>query len=161
MTMSGQVVTANQDVALIEVARTNQILLRTLGDLNEEELQLSPAGGLSPIIWQVGHLATQDAYFARLCGHDFTPDASVEALFGRGIGGARPYPPLAEVRPIYDAAQGALEEVARTSDLNQPVQAKMFKTVGDVVSFACFHRGYHIGKICTLRALLGKPRLFE
>ncbi len=37
----------------------------------------------------------------------------------------------------------------------------MFKTVGDVVSFATFHRGYHIGKICTLRALLGKPRLFE
>ncbi len=159
--MSGQVVTVNRDVALIEVARTNQILLRTLGDLNEEELQRSPAGGLSPIIWQVGHLATQDAYFARLCGHDFKPDASVEALFGRGTSGAGPYPPLAEVRLAWDAAHGALESVARTADLSQPVQSKMFKTVGDVVSFATFHRGYHIGKICTLRALLGKPRLFE
>ncbi len=161
MAKSGQELTINRDVALIEAARTNHILLRTLGDLDEGELQRSPAGGLSPIIWQVGHIASSDAFFARLCGHTFAPDAAFEALFGRRTGGVKPYPPRAEVTLVYEAARAALESVARTADLSQPVEYERFKTVGDVLSFAYFHRGYHIGKICTLRALLSKPRLFE
>jgi hypothetical protein len=60
-----------------------------------------------------------------------------------------------------EAAHDALAAVAQSTDLTAPVSGEFFKSVADVISFACFHRGYHIGKICTLRALLGKPRLFD
>ena len=82
------------------------------------------------------------------------------ALFRRGTGGARPYPPLAEVRPVYDAAQAAVEAAARSADLTRALETRNFKTVGDALSFNMFHRGYHIGKICPLRALMGRQPLF-
>lgn len=47
-------------------------------------------------------------------------------------------------------------------DLSQPFEKPdFFRNRGDVLVFACFHRGYHVGKIATLRALLNKPRLLE
>jgi hypothetical protein len=157
MALTGQEQTASANVALIEVTRTHHLVLKSLGDLTADELQRSPVGGLSPIIWQVGHIAASDAYFAGLCGQSVAVDDTFRALFGRKTGGVKPYPSLAVVQPVHDSAHMALAAIAQSADLSRAVGGEFFKTVGDVVSFACFHRGYHIGKICTLRALLGKP----
>ena len=150
-----------RDVLLNDVGRTNRILLRTLGDLTNDEAQRSPVSGLSPVIWQVGHLAASDAYFAGLCGSGITLPDGFGALFGRGTGGVKAYPSLAEVTPLYERAHAALEAVVQSAELGREVDSKNFKSVADTLSFACFHRGYHIGKICTLRGLLGRAPLFN
>ena len=149
-----------REVFLIEINRTNRILLRTLEDLSEEELQRSPTGGLSPVIWQVGHIAATDAYFARMCGADAAVPEEFAGLFGRNSGGPRPYPQLADVKPVYSAGQQTLETLTRSAEMGRAIESKNFKTVADALSFNCFHRGYHIGKICTLRALMGRQPLF-
>ena len=149
-----------RDVLLNDVSRTSRIFLRTLGDLKEDELQRSPAGGLSPVIWQVGHVTATDAYFARLCGSDISLPDGFDALFGRGTGGVKAYPSLAAVKPLYERGQAALEAVVQSAEMGRAVESKNFKTVAEALSFNCFHRGYHIGKICTLRALMGYAPLF-
>ena len=132
-----------------------------MGDLTDDEMQRAPAGGLSPVIWQVGHVAVSDAFFARLCGSDVTVPEGFDALFGRGTGGVKTYPPFAEIKTYYERMQAALEAIAQSAEMGRAVESKNFKTVADALSFNCFHRGYHIGKMCTLRGLLGRAPLFN
>lgn len=161
MAISGVEGLTVRDMLLHDVARTHRIFLRTVGDLTEDEMQRVMAGGLSPVIWQIGHVVATDVYFARLCGSDVTLPDGFNSLFGRGTGGAKPYPSLSEIKPVYERGQSALEAIVQSIEMSRAVESKNFKTVADAVSFNCFHRGYHIGKICTLRALLGRAPLFN
>jgi len=161
MAMSSVEALTVRDVFLMEINRTNRILLRTLEDLSADELQRSPVTGLSPVIWQVGHVAATDAYFAGMCGADLTLPEAFTGLFGRNTGGAKPYPGLGDVKAVYEAGQQALEALTQSAEMGRAIESKNFKTVADALSFNCFHRGYHIGKICTLRALMGRAPLFN
>lgn len=149
-----------RDFLLYGLTATHTRLFRCLDDLTEDEARRSPAGGLSPIIWQAGHLALSDFGSARRAdGRSAAPDGYGD-LFKPGTGGEAPYPSLADVTEALRRAQQALEAAARTADLSAPVDAPNYKTVGEMLIFNSYHRGYHIGKITTLRALLKKPRLF-
>ncbi|MDR7481314.1 MAG: DinB family protein [Armatimonadota bacterium] len=146
-------------VLLYGLTATHARLLRCLEDLTDDEARRTPHG-LTPIIWQAGHIALADAGFARRADGRTEPPAGYEGLFATGTGGPAAYPPLAEVRDAVNRGQGRLEEIARTADLAARVDARNYSTVGEMLAFATYHRGYHVGKITTLRALLGKPRLF-
>jgi uncharacterized damage-inducible protein DinB len=138
-----------RELLLHGLRATHARLQRCLEDLSDEEAQTSPAG-LSPIIWQAGHVATTDFAFAR----------RVDGLFQMGTGGQAAYPPLAHVRGAVDRAQQVLEALAGSVALETPVQGRGYSTAGEMLIFAVYHRGYHVGKAATLRALLKKPRLF-
>lgn len=148
-----------RDLVLYGLAATHARLLRCLEDLSDDEAHRTPHG-LSPIVWQAGHIALTDAAMARRADGRTEPPAGYESLFATGTGGPAAYPPLAQVRDAINRGQGRLEEIARTADPAARVEARNYSTVGEMLMFAVYHRGYHIGKITTLRALLGKPRLF-
>lgn len=150
------------DISLHQLNFSYGIILRLLSDVAEAEAQRSPAGNLSPIVWQAGHVACADATFAAVAGRPFAVPAGFEELFGRRTGGVKPYPPLSDVKPVLEGAHQALCAVAQSMDLTERVQGpEIFRNRGDVLAFTGVHRGYHQGKIATLRALLGKPRLIE
>jgi uncharacterized damage-inducible protein DinB len=149
-----------QELLLYGLHATYTRLLRCLEDLTDGEARSVPAGGLSPIIWQAGHVATTDFAFARRVDGLTTLPTGYEALFQMGTGGQASYPPLAEVRGALERAQQALEGIAKSAPLDGPVEGRSYRTVGEMLVFAAYHRGYHVGKVTTLRALLKKPRLF-
>lgn len=134
-------------------------VLRCVEDITDDEARAMPHG-LSPILWQLGHLVASDAGYLRRAGGRVEPPAGYAGLFATGTGGAADYPPLGEVRAVFEAVQRGLLEAARTADLALPVEGRSYRTVGEVLTFTPYHRGYHIGKMTTLRALLGKIRLF-
>ncbi|HLJ59832.1 MAG TPA: DinB family protein [bacterium] len=132
-----------------------------VADLADEDAGRVHAGLLAPIVWQLGHVALVDAGFVQKAGGTCTIPPRFDELFRAGSGGAADYPPLADVWAAFDAAHEALLEVARTVDGATPVDGRgRYHNVGEMLIFCTYHRGYHVGKITTLRALLGKPRLF-
>ncbi len=133
--------------------------LRCLEDITDDEARRMPAE-LTPIVWQVGHVAVADFAFARRLDGTSAPPSGYPRLFQAGSGGNAHYPSLDEVRDVLGQAQRRLEELARSADLDEPLEARNYRTAGEMFAFAVYHRGYHTGKITTLRALLGKPRLF-
>ncbi|MDR7419885.1 MAG: DinB family protein [Armatimonadota bacterium] len=149
-----------RDLLLYGLQATHTRLQRCLEDLSEDEARTSPAGGLSPLIWQAGHVATTDFAFARRAGGQTPVPPGYETLFQMGTGGQADYPPLAAVRRNVDRAQQILEALTKTATLDAPADGRSYRTVGEMLVFAAYHRGYHIGKMTTLRALLKKPRLF-
>lgn len=134
-------------------------LLRCVEDVSDDDACRVPEG-LTPIIWQLGHVAVVDFGFARRLDGVSTPPPGYPTLFQAGSGGRACYPSLGEVRDVLGEAHRRLEELARTAELDRPVDARHYQTAGEMFAFAIYHRGYHTGKMTTLRALLGKPRLF-
>ena len=149
-----------QHLLLAQLQATHERVLRCVRDLSDEEVCRSPTGNLTPIMWQVGHLAFTDERCALRVDRPTTLPASYEALFKGGTSGQATYPPLSEVTAAFTTAQRTLEDIVKTVDFSRPVDARAYSTVGEMLVFACYHRGYHVGKMATLRALLGKPRLF-
>jgi uncharacterized damage-inducible protein DinB len=148
-----------RELLLYGLKVTHARLQRCLEDLSDDEARTSPAG-LSPIIWQAGHVATSDFAFARRVDGRTEAPAGYADLFQMGTGGEAAYPPLADVRREVDRAQQLLEALAGAVPLEMPVDGRNYRTAGEMLVFAIYHRGYHVGKATTLRALLKKPRLF-
>jgi len=149
----------SRDVIRFGLTASFTRVLRCVEDVSEAEAGQLP-NNLSPMIWQLGHLALSDGGFFRLAGGTSPAPDSFKGFFRTGSGGAADYPPLSDVKPVFEAAQRELERLAQSADLAQRVESRSFATIGEMLVFAAYHRGYHIGKMTTLRALLGKPRLF-
>ena len=149
----------SRDVIRFGLTASFTRVLRCVEDVSEAEAGQLP-NNLSPMIWQLGHLALSDGGFFRLAGGTSPAPDSFKGFFRTGSGGAADYPPLSDVWPVYEAAQRELERLAQSADLAQQVESRNFATIGEMLVFATYHRGYHIGKMTTLRALLGKVRLF-
>ena len=140
---------------------THERIGKVLDDLTDDEARRQPAPGLAPIIWQAGHIALYDALFARRMDKETAAPAGFEESFTAGTGGEpASYPTLSSVRAAVDAAQRAMVAIATTHPASTAVESPRYKTVGEMLTFAVYHRGYHVGKITTLRAMLKKARLF-
>ncbi len=153
------------DRALIQhqLAVSHQTVKQTLNDIAEGEAGQLPTAILAPVIWQVGHLAWANTNFIQRAGA--TSAALPErypALFKTGTGGTADYPPLGEVVKAFDETHEALVRAAAEAKLETPIEGPrgLFNTLGEMFLFSDAHRWYHIGKITSLRALIGKPRLF-
>ena len=148
-----------RELVLYGLTATFTRINRCLEDISEDESRKLPSG-LTPLVWQAGHIALSDMTFAARADGTLKAPTGYETLFGRGTGGEAAYPPLAEVKAALNRSQQALETVAKTIDPNTGLDSPNFHNVGEMLLFTAYHRGYHIGKMTTLRALLHKPRLF-
>lgn len=146
-----------------QLQRSHERVQQCIADLSSEEARRSPILRLSPVVWQVGHLAFYDAQYAERAGvSDAVPviPEDYEQLFKAGTGGQAAYPPIDHVWRVFDRMHAALQRIAVSGDLAKPVEGQLYKDVGGMLMFASAHRTYHIGKMATLRALLDKPVLF-
>lgn len=134
-------------------------LQRALEGITEEEGRRVLAGCLAPIIWQVGHLAVVDALWIQRGGGSYAVQPRYTDLFKPGTGGEAEYPALTEVWAAFSGVHAALLKLVDEADFAKPLEhpAGAYTSVGGMFVYACYHRGYHVGKTGTLRALLGKP----
>lgn len=140
-----------------QLTYTARWLEQGLADLSDQEAAARPQG-LAPIVWQVGHMAYYDAWLVRwVTRGELLVPAEYEGLFRQGSTGDGPLPPLADVWAAFQRAHAGLLALA-DGDLEQPLDGgDEFAIVGGALFFMNTHRGYHIGKVFTLRGLLGKP----
>jgi hypothetical protein len=141
------------------LAVTHERLRGSIADVSDAEARRVLAGKLTPIVWQIGHLALVDGIYVRRAGGESPAPARYAELFKQGSGGEQDYPPISDVWGAFDTAHRALLDRAAGADYDAPVDAPAYKTVGEMLVYSVYHRGYHLGKIMTLRGLLGKPLL--
>ncbi len=134
-------------------------LQRAIEGITDSEARQVVAAPLAPIVWQLGHLAVVDAAYTQRAGGACEVQPRYTELFKPGTGGRAEYPPLPEVWAAFDGAHRALIAAVAEADLRAPLEhpAGAYSNVGAMLVYACYHRGYHVGKVGTLRALLGKP----
>jgi DinB superfamily len=153
-----------EDRALIQqqLRLSHRLLKHSLNDITDEEAHRIPAQAVSPIVWQAGHVAYVNFSFAYGPGQarDRSPE-TYPGLFATGTGGPAGYPPLASVVKAVDDSHAALVARVAEANLSTPADGPFgaWSNFAEMFAFANSHCWYHIGKIATLRALLGKPRL--
>jgi hypothetical protein len=120
-------------------------------------------------LWVMGHLASTDAWFAGVLGIAgvSVPD-SWQPLFGMNsspTADLAAYPPIAEVRALYDTNRQLLIEWlegASEEQLATPLSEKTGGFALDPVDFllkGAWHEGWHGGQIASARKALGLPRI--
>ena len=143
---------------------SHQIVKQTLSEVSDEEARRMPDATLSPIVWQLGHLAVSNMNFIQRAGATSATalPERYPGLFKTGTGGTADYPSLTEVVKAFDDSHDALMRVAAEVNLEAPNEGPrgLWSDVAGAFAFSNVHRWYHIGKVASLRALLGKPRLF-
>lgn len=139
---------------------SGRTLLGVTGDVTEEEAAARPHG-LAPIVWQIGHVTYYDAQLvSQVLGGEPGAPEEYARWFKQGSSGEGDFPSLADVRAVARRVQSRVLELA-DMDLSQPLDGGgAYSNIGGALMFTLLHRGWHTGKIMTLRALVGKPVMF-
>ncbi|OUN00349.1 MAG: hypothetical protein BAA04_01895 [Firmicutes bacterium ZCTH02-B6] len=135
-------------------------LQRSVEDVTPDEATARPQD-LAPIAWQVGHVSYYDAMLLKRAGLPVDIPPEHEELFPIGTDGRGQLPPLAELVQVFRARSERIASLLEDpAALARPTHGTAnYSTLAEGVMYVIGHRGYHLGKIMTLRALLGKPRL--
>jgi hypothetical protein len=146
------------------------MLEMTLGDFSDADMMVRPVPGANHALWQLGHLAKEDAFFGGLI-----PGVKVPALpawaekFGKGSNtndDPKGLPTKAELLKVMAGTKEAVVEGVRKlkpEDLNQPSPENIRSfapTIGHVVGLIGSHWMMHMGQFQVIRRKLGKPVLF-
>lgn len=125
-------------------------------DLPPGQWTASPQG-LTPVVWQVGHVAATAARLLERAGRAFPVPAPYGELFASGSSGSAAWPEPQAVLRFFQDTHDALLQLTE-GDLDRPVAPPptYYRTVGEGLLQQSYHRGYHLGKIATLKALLEK-----
>jgi len=132
-------------------------LLETLDGVTPAEAAARP-DGLIPAIWHVGHVGVHHSYILRHVGYGPDIPEGWEEIFRKGSDGSGPYPRLDEVTAWFQSVREQIVRLAGEEErYSVPMEGAAWSTVGEALIWAHNHCGYHVGKVSTLRALLGKP----
>lgn len=159
--------------ALDQIAFARRYTLERIESVPLGEWFTIPAGGVSHIAWQVGHIAMAEY---RLCLERLRPrtpadealisDAFLKA-FGResAPGPESDYPSAAEIRGVFDGVHArVMEELATYPDANldlPPLKPHpLFTTRIAGLRYAPLHEMIHCGQISLLRRELGQKPLW-
>ncbi len=152
---------------------TRDWTLRLIADMQGDDWAFSPAAGLAHATWTLGHLAvSQNVLIHVRCLGCGVVEDSFAAHFP--ISGPVPaiaehaYPPLAEIRAVFDDVHGrTLAAVRGMSEalLAEPAFGKdgaihpHYRDKLGAVSHAGRHEAFHAGQLAMIRRLRGKSFL--
>src|SRR5690242_3630009 len=95
-------------------------LREAIDGVSDADARRVMAGKLTPVVWQVGHLALVDGNYVRRAGGESPVPARYAELFKQGSGGEQDYPPLSEVWNVFDTTHRVLMDRASDADYEAP-----------------------------------------
>lgn len=153
---------------LAEMKFAHDILTKLLADFPEDKAQFQPSASDTHLIWHLGHLATNYAWFrSSFDGQKIELPETFNALFGMGSkanADAGAYPTLAEVRAVFERAWAATLAAFEAQSEEQLVGPPAVDTGGfaktkmEIGMHTAWHDGWHSGQLSSVRrALALKP----
>ena len=149
---------------------TRLMSLKTLADWPADKLAFQRTAEDNHPLWVMGHLAGTDAWIGGLLKIPGTevPEA-YQKFFGMGSKPAadlKGYPPADEVRGYFNGARSAMRHWLDNATAKDLAVSLKDQTGGfasdplDAVMKLCWHEGWHMGQVATLRKHLGLPSAF-
>lgn len=151
---------------------SRNMTLASLNAVNEELADRQPDGFNNTIRWNVGHiyLALNNLVYG-YAGEEAPTPEGFEQLFGRGTKpadwGDLNVPSIAELKELLAAQPSEIEKTFRER-LNEPCQTSFgfYDTgettkIAEMLNFAIFHEGLHLGFINGIKRALGVETLYS
>ncbi len=122
------------------------------------------------LLWVLGHIAMTDAWIAGVVGASgVSVPESYSKVFGQGtkpVGSSPDYPPLPEVKKVFDSSRQALlawYDKASEGALSASLKEKTGGFADDAADAAAklsWHEGWHMGQVANVRKALGLGPVF-
>lgn len=143
----------------LQYEKSAQRIRKSVEGLDPGDLMKRPQG-LTPVLWQVGHLAASDASLLRRAGAAIELPSWVQDKYAKDTTGEGLSQSMDEVWAEFSKVQSAVLRLA-DSDLQKPIDhpAKIYQNVGEGLLYMLIHRGYHHGKITSLKTLIAKTKI--
>ena len=158
--------TAAKSPVIAPIAMTflfnDDLALRALEDLSQEELWRAPTNQNNAMLWIAGHVVQTRAVVLAQLGEPI--DTGWGDLFERGasVNDARQYPERDEIERVMRAVASRLQ--ARLTSLEddylagpQTMDLPNATTMVDQLAFFALHDSYHVGQMAYIRKSLGYP----
>ncbi len=142
---------------------TRDHTLREVDGMPEKDLLAIPEGRNDNVLWNLGHLLCSLSRLTYVfSGHPLPIPEDYLSQFGKGTN-ARQWtetPNCAEVLTAFRAMPGRIESDFEAGHFTTYKPIELVKgypiaSVEEAVAFHCFHEGLHLGRIMTLKELLG------
>lgn len=144
----------------------DNLALRALDGLTQEELWRSPTERNNPMLWVAGHFVQTRAVILGMLGEPV--DTGWRDLFERGakVSDVKPYPQREEIEQVMrDVASRIQIKLASLEDeyLAGPATMNLpnATTMADQLAFFALHDSYHIGQMAYIRKSLGYPGIAD
>lgn len=136
---------------------------RVLQHVSDEDAD-QRVDGLNSLAWSVGHMAWQEQKHFLHYGQGSMPFPDVDRAFRSGAPATTP--PMAEVRPMWDAITRQADpwlDTLSVADMGARYTKRDGspggRVVGDLVQRVTYHYWLHIGQNLAVRKLLGHERI--
>lgn len=139
----------------------DDIVLRSLEGLSDEELWRRQTGRNNPILWVAGHVVQTRTVPLKILGEEF--DTGWGNLFARGatLLPSTTYPSREQIQQVMSDVSRRLDAKLASVGDDQLVQPGAGpdvpggKTVADQIAFFALHDSYHVGQMAFIRKGLG------
>ena len=140
----------------LQAERSETRFRKGLEGLDERELKARPQN-LAPALWQLGHIVASDWALLNRAGVPPEIPAFFQEEYRKDTKGENLAQSAAQIWEGFAKVQAGFLALSG-SDLDKPLvhPAGIYGNVGEGLMYMLIHRGYHHGKLMTLRALLGK-----
>jgi len=151
---------AIEPVALI-FKLNNEMVVRCLDGLTDEECWRQPEGGGNPVLWLVGHTTISRVHLLARLGHKY--DHGLGELFDRGahLQERSAYPSRADIEAAWQTTRGHMRDTFASLTDERLAQAPPGRPLPGVtnlsglIAFLAFHESYHVGQMGYLRRMWG------
>jgi len=153
------------DYAITALSNSRKTLNSLFDGFTAESALAQPTPGVNHVLWQTGHLAhTEDWYAGLLAGSGTTLPERYASLFGYGSTseGTDAYPSFDEVKAqLATARERVVAAVRAASDEKLAEQCEDLGTdfLGGALMVS-WHEGWHSGQISIIRRALGLPSIY-
>ena len=153
------------EIGLGALGFARQITTSLFGDIPQDQQTFQPLPGANHALWIIGHVGVADAFFLKEAAGQETKDLdrwlSLFFMGSKPMPRAADYPPLAEIRGLFDGSRerlitwaGSLSE----SQLDAPLPDSI-KDFGashaHLLGNLAVHEGLHAGQLTVIRKALG------
>ncbi|MEO0965552.1 MAG: DinB family protein [Planctomycetota bacterium] len=155
---------------VIENYRMNVSMLRTILDKTPDSVfATTPADGVQPVAWQLGHIIYALAGTAGMLGKPVQLATDYSQKYGMGTpppDANTTYEPIETMRQDLDTVVQAVDDAIATVDdgrLEEPEPNAMMQqagitTIGSMITFLTNgHLAYHVGQLSACRRVQGQP----
>lgn len=152
-----------KDLIKANLALSDNVVSSYVGDLTDAELAETPAPGMNPIAWQIGHLIAGERMMVEMVNPGASPALPHEydALFGgKGAPEGAAYPTkdalLATWKTQREATLAAIDAF-EDAKLDEPSGVSYAPTKGLLFNMLGGHAMMHVGQWVVVRRKHNKP----
>jgi uncharacterized damage-inducible protein DinB len=159
------VVSMNEELLFNQLYFVRSLTMKAFKSIPENKLDVIPDGAANNLRWHLGHIYTaQSLLISKFAGYETNLPNNYITFFApktAPVNWTKEPPKINEIRTLLEQQPEEVERILKgrvDEQLKKPFLTGThgeFTTVQEIVTFAIYHEGHHLGAINALKRIVG------